>query len=387
MSEPDRLRRPQKVLGLFTELLGIGGVQEAGRITAAALLEMGRASGLPVDILSLNDPRGEQRLRWGDSEFAFSGFGRAKARFVLSAIGKARRTLREGTPIILAAHPHLALPAAWVQRLRPDFKTVVMSHGIEVWRPLASPRLRALQKASLLTAPSSYTLWKMAEEQDIPESKIRRLPWPLSPDFMKLAGHPGELPLPRNFPRGRIILTVGRWAARERYKGVDALIAAVARLRAMIPDVQLVAVGSGDDLPRLRNIAAGEQVADRVHFLEGLSKEELASFYAAADVFALPSTGEGFGLVFLEAMAFGKPVVGADAGGITDLIRHGSNGLLIPPNDLEGLAQGLSRLLQDEPFRRKLGECGAAMVRREYQFDAFREALERILSDAVSNRL
>jgi glycosyltransferase involved in cell wall biosynthesis len=244
-----------------------------------------------------------------------------------------------------------------------------------------------LQKASLLTAPSSYTLWKMAEEQDIPESKIRRLPWPLSPDFMKLAGHPGELPLPRNFPRGRIILTVGRWAARERYKGVDALIAAVARLRAMIPDVQLVAVGSGDDLPRLRNIAAGEQVADRVHFLEGLSKEELASFYAAADVFALPSTGEGFGLVFLEAMAFGKPVVGADAGGITDLIRHGSNGLLIPPNDLEGLAQGLSRLLQDEPFRRKLGECGAAMVRREYQFDAFREALERILSDAVSNRL
>jgi glycosyltransferase involved in cell wall biosynthesis len=295
--------------------------------------------------------------------------------------------LREGTPIILAAHPHLALPAAWVQRLRPDFKTVVMSHGIEVWRPLASPRLRALQKASLLTAPSSYTLWKMAEEQDIPESKIRRLPWPLSPDFMKLAGHPGELPLPRNFPRGRIILTVGRWAARERYKGVDALIAAVARLRAMIPDVQLVAVGSGDDLPRLRNIAAGEQVADRVHFLEGLSKEELASFYAAADVFALPSTGEGFGLVFLEAMAFGKPVVGADAGGITDLIRHGSNGLLIPPNDLEGLAQGLSRLLQDEPFRRKLGECGAAMVRREYQFDAFREALERILSDAVSNRL
>ncbi len=130
MSEPDRLRRPQKVLGLFTELLGIGGVQEAGRMTAAALLEMGRASGRPVDILSLNDPRGEQQIRWGDSEIPFSGFGRAKARFVLSAIGKARRKPRQGTPIILAAHPHLALPAAWIQRLRPDFKTVVMSHGI-----------------------------------------------------------------------------------------------------------------------------------------------------------------------------------------------------------------------------------------------------------------
>jgi phosphatidyl-myo-inositol dimannoside synthase len=387
MSELDRVRCPQKILGLFTELFGIGGVQEAGRMTAAAILEMGRASGRPVHILSLNDHRGEQRIRWGDSEIAFSGFGRAKARFVLSAIGKARRTSSEGTPIILAAHPHLALPAAWIQRVRPNFKTVVMSHGIEVWKPLASPRLRALQKASLLTAPSSYTARKIAEEQDTPESKIRRLPWPLNPDFIKLAEHPGDLPLPRNFPRGRIILTVGRWAARERYKGVDALILAVARLHGTIPDVQLVAVGSGDDLPRLRSIAAKQQVADEVHFLEGLSQRELAACYAAADVFALPSTGEGFGLVFLEAMAFGKPVVGADAGGIPDLMRDGSNGLLIRPNDPYALAQGLSRLLGDEALRRKLGECGAAMVRREYQFDAFREALERILSDAVSNRL
>jgi glycosyltransferase involved in cell wall biosynthesis len=387
MSATDHVHCPQEILGLFTELLGIGGVQEAGRMTAAALLEMGRASGRPVDILSLNDPRGEQCIRWGDSEIAFSGFGRAKARFVLSAIGKACRRPREGTPIILAAHPHLALPASWIQRVRPNFKVVVMSHGIEVWKPLASPRLRALQKASLLTAPSSYTARKMAGEQNIPESKIRRLPWPLSPDFIKLAEHPGKLPLPRGFPRGRIILTVGRWAARERYKGVDALIVAVARVRTTIPDVQLVAVGSGDDLSRLRSIAAEEQVADRVHFLEGLSKEELASRYAAADVFALPSIGEGFGLVFLEAMAFGKPVVGADAGGITDLIRDGSNGLLIPPNDPDGLAQGLSRLLQDEALRRKLGECGAAMVRREYQFDAFREALDQILGDVACGRL
>lgn len=387
MSATDHVHCPQEILGLFTELLGIGGVQEAGRMTAAALLEMGRASGRPVDILSLNDPRGEQCIRWGDSEIAFSGLGRAKARFVLSAIGKACRRPREGTPIILAAHPHLALPASWIQRVRPNFKVVVMSHGIEVWKPLASPRLRALQKASLLTAPSSYTARKMAGEQNIPESKIRRLPWPLSPDFIKLAEHPGKLPLPRGFPRGRIILTVGRWAARERYKGVDALIVAVARVRTTIPDVQLVAVGSGDDLSRLRSIAAEEQVADRVHFLEGLSKEELASRYAAADVFALPSIGEGFGLVFLEAMAFGKPVVGADAGGITDLIRDGSNGLLIPPNDPDGLAQGLSRLLQDEALRRKLGECGAAMVRREYQFDAFREALDQILGDVACGRL
>jgi glycosyltransferase involved in cell wall biosynthesis len=148
----------------------------------------------------------------------------------------------------------------------------------------------------------------------------------------------------------------------------------------------LVAVGSGDDLSRLRSVAAEQQVADGVHFLEGLSQRELAACYAAAEIFALPSTGEGFGLVFLEAMAFGKPVVGADAGGIPDLIRDGSNGLLIPPNDPDALAQGLSRLLQDEALRGKLGECGAAMVRREYEFDAFREALDQILCDLACGR-
>jgi len=114
--------------------------------------------------------------------------------------------------------------------------------------------------------------------------------------------------------------------------------------------------------------------------------QELAACYANADVFALPSTGEGFGLVFLEAMAFAKPVVGADAGGTTDLVRDGINGLLIPPNDTDRLTQSLSRLLQDGSLRRKLGECGAATVRREYQFDIFRNTLDQILCDVASDR-
>ncbi len=118
-----------------------------------------------------------------------------------------------------------------------------------------------------------------------------------------------------------MVLTVGRWAATERYKGADELIEAIAQLQASMPELHLVVVGGGDDLPRLRKLASDRGIFDRVVFLEGLSREQIAACYAHCDVFALPSTGEGFGLVFLEAMAFGKPVVGADSGGIPDLVE------------------------------------------------------------------
>src|SRR4029077_3721101 len=116
-----------------------------------------------------------------------------------------------------------------------------------------------------------------------------------------------------------------------------------AQLRGTSPGLQLVAVGGGDDLPRLQKLSSELGIADRVHFLENLSREELAGFRARAAVFVLPSAGEGFGLVFLEAMAFGCPVVGAACGGITDLVVDGVNGFLVPSHDPELLAETLNR--------------------------------------------
>ena len=122
-------------------------------------------------------------------------------------------------------------------------------------------------------------------------------------------------------------------------------------------------------------------IADRVHFLSCLSGDELAACYAHADVFAMPSSGEGFGLVFLEAMAFAKPVVGAACGGTTDLVEHGVNGLLVPSGDTQKLVAALVSLLGDEPFSARLGRRGAQLVREKYTFENFERELERILGD------
>jgi glycosyltransferase involved in cell wall biosynthesis len=198
-----------------------------------------------------------------------------------------------------------------------------------------------------------------------------------------MAAAPAELLLPRAFPHGRVILTVGRWAASERYKGADELIGAVQRLRATVPGLHLVAVGDGDDFPRLQELAASLDVADGVHFLTGLSREQIAACYARADLFALPSTGEGFGIVFLEAMAFAKPVVGAACGGTTDVVEDGINGLLVPPRHPERLAQALSRLLHDEALRTEMGRRGAEVVRQKYNFGVFQAGLHKVILDGV----
>jgi len=367
----------KRIIGLFPELLGVGGVQEAGRLTAAALHEIASEHDCSCAFLALNDPPGAQVLGCDTGDVVFRAFGRAKAGFVLEGLRQARHHAR----IILAAHPNLALPAALMQGIASDVHTIVMAHGVEVWNPLPALLKRALQRATVVLAPSRYTAAKLIEVQGVSKENVRLLPWPVNPDFLRMAAEPAALRLPTSFPKGPVVLTVGRWAASERYKGADDLIRAVALLRNSIPDVCVVAVGTGDDLPRLRQLTADLDLADHVYFLEGLSRQELAACYARAQVFALPSTGEGFGLVFLEAMAFGKPVVGAAAGGATDLIEGGSNGFLVPPLDVAALARALEKLLRDSCLCEAMGQRGAGIVRKRYQFDSFRRALEEILGD------
>jgi glycosyltransferase involved in cell wall biosynthesis len=369
----------KRIVGLFPELLGVGGIQEAGRLTAAALQAIAlRHNGWSAYFQSLSDPPGPQNFEAGEKEIFLRGFGRSKVRFVLSAVHQAG----QGARVVLAAHPNLALPVVAMKRFSPQLKAIVMSHGVEVWKPLPLLRRRALLSADLVLAPSRDTAQKLAEFQGVPPAKIRRLAWPVNPRFLRMAEAPSSLPLPSDFPQGRVILTVGRWAASERYKGADGLIRAMAQLRIKFPGLYLVAVGDGDDLLRLKKIAADFGVFESVRFLTGLSRQEIAACYDRCEIFALPSTGEGFGLVFLEAMAFGKPLVGVSCGGTTDVVEDGVNGVLVAPGDSERLVEALAVLLEDESLRAKLGQRGAEIVRRDFCFEVFQNKLEIILEDS-----
>jgi phosphatidylinositol alpha-1,6-mannosyltransferase len=363
-------------VGLFPDLLGIGGIQEVSRQTVRALLDISARNEWSFSLLGLNDSPGVHEFSARKNKTAFRGFGRSKLRFILAALQIARKRPH----VVLAAHANLAPIASWMKGLEPQIKVIVMAHGVEVWQPLPARRHAALLAADIVLAASASTVQKLTEVQQLPPEKIRKLPWPLDLDVLDMAGAPANLSAPAAFPPSPVILTVGRWAASEQYKGVDDLIRALAKLRATFPSLTLAAVGAGDDLPRLQKLATELDVATAVRFLTNLSKQELAACYARADIFALPSTGEGFGLVFLEAMAFAKPIVAAAAGGSTDLVEDKVNGLLIPPRDQAALIQALDQLLRDHSLRSALGQRGAEIVRRKYRFDLFKSQFAAILA-------
>lgn len=366
------------IIGLFPGLASVGGVQLAGRQTAAALSAIAVGRGWPCVFLSLNDAPGEHEASVEGMRFRFKGFGRAKPTFLLKALLLAC----EKPKLIFAAHPNLAPISGAMKAICGDTQTIVGAHGVEIWQPLPPIRKRMLRRADIVTAPSSDTARRLAKIQGVPEKMIRTLPWPLDPELARFAEGSDELRRPEGFPRGQVVLSVGRWAASERYKGADLLIQATGELARDFAELHLVLVGSGDDLPRLRELSRDSEAGGRIHFFTDLSRKEVAACYAAADVFALPSTGEGFGLVFLEAMVFGKPVVGTNVGGIPDVVENGRGGLLIEPTTA-AISAVLRRLLSDPRLREELGAHGRERVHSEFTFGNFQRRLLAILNEIL----
>ena len=365
------------LIGLFTELVGTGGVQRASRHLAAAISEFAASRHLDYRLLSLNDSSELQRMNVGGREFVFTGCERSKGRFTGLAVRAATRKAK----VVLAGHPNLAPVAQLMRAAAPRLRTIVCTHGIEVWEPLSIFRRLALRRARLVLAPSQDTADHVIEQQKVRREHLQVLPWALDPDFEALGANGLKTKLPRAFPEGRVILTVGRWLASERYKGMDTLITALPRLLTRWPELQLVAVGSGDDRTWLEELADQNGVNLHVHFLSGLSYEELAACYAACEIFALPSSGEGFGLVYLEAMFHGKPVIGGAHGGAPEVIQDGGTGYLVPHGDAAQLATSIETLLADPVLAQKMGERGKQRVDREFRFNVFSKSLKKILRE------
>ena len=371
------------IVGLFTDVLPAGGVQQAGRHVAAVTAKLASDRGMATGFLSLNDPQGLHTVRVGSLEFSVSGYAGSKIQFVRAALRAAGRK----PVLVIALHPHLA-PIVWGMRPRGrKFRSMVFTHGVEVWQPLGWPRGASLRRADLVLGPSADTVQHLITKQRILPGKVQRLPWGLDPDFEALVAAHAPISLPPGFPRtGRIILTVGRWARAEQYKGADNLIAVLPRVLKAAPETSLVLVGDGDDRPRLELLARDLGVSEHAHFLHGLTPEQLFACYANCEVFALPSRGEGFGLVFLEAMAHAKPVIGGAHGGIPDIVEDGLTGLLVPHGDVERLAQALETLLNNPAGATEMGARGKDRVEKIFSFAQFQLRLTQILNNVLAQQ-
>jgi glycosyltransferase involved in cell wall biosynthesis len=158
-----------------------------------------------------------------------------------------------------------------------------------------------------------------------------------------------------------VVLSVGRFYPRKR---LDVLLRAAARLRERIPELEVRIAGGGPEEARLTKVCREQKLGDIVTWRKDISQAELAREYQACDVFCLPSVQEGFGIVFLEAMAAGKPIVAVRAAAVPEVVRHG---LLVEPDSDEALAAAIERLYREPRLRQTLADKGREEVA---QFDA-----------------
>jgi glycosyltransferase involved in cell wall biosynthesis len=306
-----------------------GGIPRVLRLYLRALCE--EAAATPdgrVSLAVLNDKNFPATLltRYTNDRLGkiFAG-GRSKRRFFLAALGLGRRSQR-----IVCGHVRQLFIARLAKLFHPSLNYYLVAHGIEVWRPFGPLERMALRGARRIFCVSDHTRCEIMKNcLGLRAEQLVVLPNALDPAFPIVASPPRL--------NAHVIFTLTRLDSAETYKGVDQLIAALPVIRNELPGVRLRIAGTGDDLPRLQTLSQAQGVADAVEFLGFVEESQLADEFNACDLFALPSGKEGFGLVFIEAMAHGKPCLGARAGGVPEVITNDC-GVLVDYSDGPGLA-------------------------------------------------
>ena len=358
--------RQQWVL-LMTDVFGaVGGIPTFNQEFLRAFSDIARERGWTLRVLALHDPAGPSA---STTEYEFQGFSGSRWRFIREALQASRKADH-----VLFGHVHFS-PLALVM---PRTSRWLVAHGIEVWDSLGWLRRLGLGRMDRILSVSEFTRHRLIERHHVKAERISVFPNTRRVVPSEPKGNVSLLPPGAS----HLIFTVSRLWPQERYKKIDRVIEAMPLVLKAIPGARYAITGEGADRPRLERVARDLGVQNAVEFTGALSDDRLRAYYEACDVFILPSLGEGFGIVFLEAMACGKACIGDSAGAIPEVIQDGRTGLLVKPDSSQAIAESLIRLLQDAPLRHSMGRAGRERFVANYAVDRFRERLAALTESA-----
>jgi glycosyltransferase involved in cell wall biosynthesis len=274
-------------------------------------------------------------------------FERAAAAGRVAFIRELFRAKRSGPfDLVICAHVNL-LPIARLVTKAP----ILFVYGIEAWKPLRDPLSnRLVAGARAVVAISDITCERFVGWSHY-DGPIHILPNSIHAEAYGMRPKNEELMARLRVKGRRVLLTLGRVVAAERYKGFDEVLEVLPDVAKVFPDVTYVIAGGGNDLPRLARKAGDLGVEDRVIFTGLIAEEEKADLYNLADVYVMPSRGEGFGFVFLEAMACGVPVVASRLDGGCEALLGGSLGRLVDSTSPAEVRVAILDALADEVRR------------------------------------
>jgi glycosyltransferase involved in cell wall biosynthesis len=357
-----------------------GGIQKMTRTLAFSLFHISKQENWNFKLFSLYDSRYDLMSQYLPAE-KYTGFGNRR-------IGLGLKSIREAshTDIVILNHINFSLIGIAIKLINPKCRVWLIAHGIEVWRPLSFIKRAFLKRyCDKIICVSSFTKAQMMLRHGADPGKCVVLNNAVDP-FIKL---PDSFEKPEYLlnrygltTANQVIFTLTRLASSEQYKGYEQVIKAMSSLKHNYPDIKYVLSGQYDSKEeiRIRDLIDKYQVNDQVILTGFLNENELTDHFLLSDLFVLPSKKEGFGIVFVEALACGLPVICGNADGSTDAIKDGKLGTAINVDDLNELENTITRYL-NTPLtldkRQKLqNECLFYFNEKSY-----RDSLQKIIND------
>jgi phosphatidylinositol alpha-1,6-mannosyltransferase len=263
------------------------------------------------------------------------------------------RSVKNGadSDTVILSHINLSLIGLLIKIVNPKCKVFLIAHGIEVWRPVSFVKKALLKRCDKVICVSNYTKQQMINWHNTDPKICTVLNNALDPflDLPEKFKKPEYLRKRYNLSaEAPILLTLTRLAATEQYKGHEQVINVISKLRVKFPHVKYILAGQydADEKIRINELIAANHVEEQVILTGFIPEKELTDLFLLADLFVLPSKKEGFGIVFIEALACGLPVICGNADGSIDAIRNGELGKAIDVENLEALENAITENLQ-----------------------------------------
>ncbi len=319
-----------------------GGIEQVNKNWLFALNEISKKEKLTYKVYSMYDENFDERYI---SKNNFNAFQKNKILFAIKSIWNCIIS-----DLVVLSHLNLSVFALIAKLINPKLKIVIQLHGIESWRELSGIQELLLEKSYQILAVSNYTATVIKNTYPKHQQKIKVFNNSLDPFIEKNIDTSDNAKTfakeQLNIPNGKfVLLTIGRLDSSESYKGYDKTIESLSLLKHN--DFLFYIIGKYDkeEERRVKELIEKYQLTGRVILKGFVSDDELTSYYRSADVFIMPSKGEGFGLVFIDAMAQGVRVVGGNVDGSVDAISPFKDSILVNPDNIEEIKEAIQRLM------------------------------------------
>ena len=358
-----------KILFLYlTAFSTNGGIEKFNKSFMKCLSE---ENSISFKAISSHDPTCDERYI---KEPAFKGFSGSKVAFGIEAVSAASNYDK-----IILGHINLAPVGLMIKKLYPQKHLTLIAHGIEVWGKLTSIKKSFLSIVDEVITVSEFTKAKLISNHKINLKKVKVLSNTIDPFFKSSSfSRPDYLLKRYNLsPDEQVLLTICRLSSEEKYKGYDKVIESLPNIITQLPELKYLIVGKYDTQEgwRVKDLIKKLNLQNNVILTDFIPDDELHDHYSLADLFVMPSKGEGFGIVYLEAMHCGIPVITGNCDGSKEIIDKIKIGKSVDPDNTHELSDAIIQMLNQKFNKQKINSS----VNYLYNYESFKNKVMNLI--------